>query len=207
MHQTETSHTSRSHNDAWYPYKYFRPNLNIKEAKANHGHLLVTFAEEVKKVPALMRLIFILKCRLNKIPLLASTEAIGVWGFAGSLRAFCAGSDLVSCGGSVKESVAAEGASSAATDAASLAMDRVVILPLRRPWLLAVFRPRGVLCSFPSSSSPPSHLSLSLLMSLQFRAKTQLKNNQEVSPHHFAISLNRWMHRSAISTKHFKNFA
>lgn len=59
------------------------------------------------------------------------------------------------------------GGSSATTDAASLlAMERVVMRPLRRPWLLAVFRPRAVLCSLPSSSSP-SHFSLSLLMSLQ----------------------------------------
>ncbi len=59
------------------------------------------------------------------------------------------------------------GGSSATTDAASLlAMERVVMRPLRRPWLLAVFRPRGVFCSLPSSSSP-SHFSLSLLMSLR----------------------------------------
>lgn len=59
------------------------------------------------------------------------------------------------------------GGSSATTDAASLlAMERVVMRPLRRPWLLAVFRPRAVLCSLPSSSSP-SHFSLSLLMSLR----------------------------------------
>lgn len=110
------------------------------------------------------------------LPLLASMEAIGVCGFAGSFIAFCAGSGLESCRGSDKPgSVAVGGASSAATDAASLAMERVVILPLRRPWLLAVFLPRGVFCSFPSSSSPPSHLSLSLQMSLWFRrGKTQL---------------------------------
>ena len=74
---------------------------------------------------------------------------------AGSLRLFW----LASClGGSGRAgSEAEEGVSSAATDAASLAMERVVMRPLRRPWLLAVFRPRGVLCSLPSSSSAPSH--------------------------------------------------
>lgn len=104
------------------------------------------------------------------VPLFASKEAIGICGFTGSLIAFWAESDLESCRGSDKEgSAAVGGASSAATDAASMAMERVVILPLRRPWLLAVFLPRGVLCSFPSSSSPPSHLSLSLLISLKYR--------------------------------------
>lgn len=152
-----------------------------------------------------MIIIFILKCWFNKIPLLGSTEVIGVWGFAGSLIAFCAESDLVSCGGSGKEgSVAVGGASSVATDAASLAMDRVVILPLRRPWLLAVFRPRGVLCSFPSSSSPPSHLSLSLLMSLQFRVKTQLINNEELSAHHFGINQNSSIHRCQQYWPHWR---
>lgn len=117
------------------------------------------------------------------LPLLVSTEVIGVWGFAVSLMAFCDGSDLGGCGGSAKAgSVEAEGASSAATDAASLAMERVVILRLRRPWLLAVFLPRGVFCSFPSSSSPPSHLSLSLLMSLQF---SEWKN-------YFSSTLNKY---------------
>lgn len=66
------------------------------------------------------------------------------------------------------------GASSAPTEAASLAMERVVILPLRRPWLLAVLRPRGVFCSFPSSSSPPSHLSLSLPRSLKGERQGQI---------------------------------
>lgn len=110
-------------------------------------------------------------------PLLASIEATGVWGFAGSFMVFCAGSGLESWAGSGKAgSVAEGGASSAATDAASLAMERVVILPLRRPWLFAVFLPRGVFCSFPSSSSPTSHLSLSLPMSLRFwRGKTQFQ--------------------------------
>lgn len=104
------------------------------------------------------------------VPLLLSMEATGVWGFAGSFMDFCAESVFGSCGGSGKpDSEAVGGASSAATDAASLAMERVVILPLRRPWLLAVFLPRGVFCSFPSSSSPPSHLSLSLPMSLRFQ--------------------------------------
>lgn len=110
------------------------------------------------------------------LPLLASMEDTGVWAFAGSFMAFCAGSVLGSWGGSGKAgSLAGGGASSAATDAASLAMERVVILPLRRPWLLAVFLPRGVFCSFPSSSSPPSHLSLSLPMSLWYKTgKAQL---------------------------------
>ena len=102
-------------------------------------------------------------------PLLVSIEVTGVRGFAGSFPPRCDGSDLGSCGGSCAAgSGAGGGASSAATDAASLAMERVVILPLRRPWLLAVFLPRGVFCSFPSSSSPPSHFSLSLPMSLWF---------------------------------------
>ncbi len=66
------------------------------------------------------------------------------------------------------------GGSSATTDAASLlAMERVVMRPLRRPWLLAVFRPREVFCSLPSSSSP-SHFSLSLLMSLR-RQRWEIK--------------------------------
>lgn len=70
------------------------------------------------------------------------------------------------------------GGSSVAVLAASLAMERVVIRPLRRPWLLAVLRPRGVLCSFPSSSSP-SHFSLSLLMSLHPTHKRALKHTPE----------------------------
>lgn len=102
-------------------------------------------------------------------PLLGSMEVTGVWGFADSFVDFCAESDFGSCTESGRaESEAEGGASSAATVAASLAMERVVIRPLRRPWLLAVFLPRGVFCSFPSSSSPPSHLSLSLAMSLWF---------------------------------------
>lgn len=83
--------------------------------------------------------------------------------------AFWACSDLGSRGVSGRLGSEAEGgASSVETDAVSLAMERVMTLRLRRPWLLAVFLPRGVFCSFPSSSSPPSHLSLSLPISLWF---------------------------------------
>lgn len=106
--------------------------------------------------------------RQDLSPLLASAEDTEVCDFADSFMAFCAESGLESCEGSgTADSGAGVGPSSAAT-AASLAMERVVILPLRRPWLLAVFLPRGAFCSFPSSSSPPSHFSLSLPMSLWF---------------------------------------
>ena len=90
---------------------------------------------------------------------------------------FWAGSALEACGGSggpgsaaAEEEEGGEGSSAAA----SLAMERVVMRPLRRPWLLAVFLPRGVLCSLPSSSSPPSHLSLSLPMSLGRRRRRRV---------------------------------
>ena len=66
-------------------------------------------------------------------------------------------------------SVAAAAAALAA--AASLVMD-LVIRPFRRPWLLAVFRPRGVACSLSSvSSAVPSVLSFSLVFSLETVAK------------------------------------
>lgn len=51
--------------------------------------------------------------------------------------------------------------------AASFVID-LVILPLRRPWLLAVFRPRGAACSLSSvSSGATSVLSFSLVFSLR----------------------------------------
>lgn len=51
--------------------------------------------------------------------------------------------------------------------AASFVID-LVILPLRRPWLLAVFRPRGAACSLSSvSSGAASVLSFSLVFSLE----------------------------------------
>lgn len=51
--------------------------------------------------------------------------------------------------------------------AASFVID-LVILPLRRPWLLAVFRPLGVACSLSSvSSGATSVLSFSLVFSLE----------------------------------------
>ena len=65
----------------------------------------------------------------------------------------------------------AAAAAAALAAAASLVMD-LVIRPFRRPWLLAVFRPRGVACSLSSvSSAVPSVLSFSLVFSLETVAK------------------------------------